>query len=74
MCLEMIEFVIDRDQRGPDIVLVSLISGAHGGLHAKDHLVHQIINAGKQEGSGILLLRGTLEPQIKAIGAQDPLE
>jgi hypothetical protein len=55
------------------MVLLSLISGTHGGLHAEDHLIHQIIHPGKQEVSGVWLVRGTLEPQIKSIGAQDPL-
>jgi hypothetical protein len=74
MGLEIIEFLRDRDQRGPHIVLVSLISGAHGEWHAKDPLGHPIIHTGQHEGSGLWLLRGTLEPQIKALGAQDPLE
>src|SRR6266581_7920211 len=74
MRLEAIEFVIDRDERGAHIVLVSLVSRAHRGLYTKDDLVHQIIDAGEQEVSGILLLRGALIPQIEAIGAQHALE
>jgi hypothetical protein len=74
MRLSAIEFVIDRDERGAHIVLVRLVSRAHRGLYTKDDLVHQIIDAGKQEVSGILLPRSALIPQIEAIGAQHALE
>jgi hypothetical protein len=43
-------------------------------LDTKDDLVHQIIDAGEQEVSGVLLLRGAFIPQIEPIGAQDTLE
>src|SRR5262249_15775684 len=69
MRLYAIEFVIDRDERGAHLVWGRLVSRAHRGLDTKDDLVHQIIDAGKQEVSGILLLRGALIPQIEAIGA-----
>ena len=55
-------------------MLVSLVSRTHRGLDTKDDLVHQIIDAGEQEGSGLWLLRGALIPQIESIGAQHALE
>src|SRR2546428_1807337 len=74
MRLSAIAFVRDRDERGAHSVLVRLVSRAHRGLYTKDDLVHQIIDAGEQEVSSLLLLRGALRPQIEAIGAQHALE
>ena len=74
MRFEVVEFVIDRDERGAHVVLLGLVGGAHRRLDAEDHLVHHVVNTGKQEVASVLLLRGALEPQIESISAQDTLE
>jgi len=38
-------------------------------VYTKDDLVHQIIDAGEQEVSGLVLPRGALIPQSEASGA-----
>jgi len=72
--LSAMECVRDRDERGAHSVVGRLGSRAHRGLSTKDALVHQIIDAGEQEVSGLWLLRGARIPQIEAIGAQHALE
>src|SRR5712691_7273002 len=72
--LQAIEFIIDRDDGGSHIGFLRPVRCAHRGLHTKHHLAHQLIDGGKQERAGVLLLRGAPIPQIEAVGAQDPLQ
>jgi hypothetical protein len=69
--LSPIECILNRDQGGAQVVFVRLGSCAHRGVHPKDALVHQSIDAGQQERSALWLLRGALIPQGEPISAQD---
>jgi hypothetical protein len=72
--LSAMQCAIDGDECGGHRILLSPGSRPSGGLDTKDDLVHQIIDAGEQELSGVWLLRGALIPPLEAIGAQHALE
>jgi hypothetical protein len=69
--LDPVEFVRDRDERGPDRVFVVPIRRTHRGLDAKDDLAEDVIDRRKQHRAGILLLGCPGKPGIELARAQD---
>ena len=72
--LNLFAFVVDRDHRRPDLRLLRPLGRMDGRLQAKDHLTHQVLDDGKYQRSGILLLSGALIPPIKGIRPQYALQ
>jgi hypothetical protein len=72
--LDPIEFVIERDEGGPNLVFVVPIRRPYRGLDPKDHLAEDVIDRRKQHGARVLLLGRPGKPGIELVRSQNAFQ